>query len=351
MASNSKDTVQSETLPADRTSQIHEKPVTALPSPQQPEPSPASPTQEHPRANTPTPQSSIPENVLKLREEYRRSSAESSPKATTGFVDRVKSLKKRVLGKFKPKTVRVAKVPRGEGVEDGGIGDLPDTVTQRRSSRLLRSKTPGVYVSCGSAGDLYASTIERPPTPFTPTDSPSRSLKGDKSLPPIPEAHGSPISFNTLANFDDPFVRTSTPEHDRPYRDRETARDSKFPDAFHQQHPSHIDITATATAQNNKLLSFLLSQTHDEEQDAIHKAIYQRRRRDALDARIQALKYQVTTLRNQIAALEEQVEASEAEAGVLGEELEYEEGVEERGRGRRGVLEGMVVRGWDGEGC
>ncbi|KAE9988797.1 hypothetical protein EG328_007401 [Venturia inaequalis] len=266
MASNSKDTVQSETLPADRTSQIHEKPVTALPSPQQPEPSPASPTQEHPRANTPNPQSSIPDNVLKLREEYRRSSAESSPKATTSFVDRVKSLKKKVLGKFKPKTARVAKVPRGEGVEDGGIGDLPDTVTQRRSSRLLRGKTPGVYVPCGSVGDVYASTIERAATPFTPMNSPSRSLRGgDKSLPPIPECHGSPISFDTLANFDDPFVRTSTPEYDRPSRDKQTVRDSKFPDAFQQQQPSNIPTTATATTQNNNLLSFLLSQTHDEE--------------------------------------------------------------------------------------
>lgn len=337
MASYSKEIVQSETIPADRTSQIHEDSITALPVAQQPKHEPDSATTTHDglRAYAPNILSPIPEDVMKLREAYRRASAESVAKPN-GFKGRMKSMKKKVLRKFRPKPARVAKVPRDQDIEGPMLNDLPNTVTQRKPSRLSRSKAPTADVPSGLAGEAYSSTTDRVPTPFTPTDSPTRSFKGDKSLPPIPESHGSPISFNTLATFDDPFVLTSTPEHTAGLSNpKAPARDSERPEN-QSQHSSR------ANTRNKKLLTFLLSQSQDETEHAISKGIYRRRRRDALDAQVQAMKYQVTTLRNQITALEEQIEAKEVEARILAEEQEFEDGVEERRLERRFFLEGMV---------
>lgn len=336
MASNSRETVQSEIIPTELSSRLHEDSVTALPQSQEPKHRPESPTSRHLHDYTPTPLSPIPENIMKLREDYRRSSVGSTPKAN-GFVGRLKSLKNKVIGKFKPKTARISSVPRDEEIDDPMVGGLPDTVTQRKPSRLSRSKAPTVYVPSGSAAEVYKLVNDRAPTPFTPTESPSRSLKGDKSLPPIPEYHGSPISFNTLANFDDPFVISSTPEQAGPSTLKAPARDSKMPEASQQ---STVNIPANAL--NHRVIAFLLGKAQDEEQDAISKAVYRKRKRDALDAQVQAIKYQVTTMKNQIAALEEQAEAAEAEAMILAEVQEYEDGLEERWREKRAELERMM---------
>lgn len=245
----------------------------------------------------------------------------------------LKSLKNKVFGKLK--AGRKANVPREQEFEDPMINGLPDTVTQRKPSRLSRSRAPAVYVPSGSATDVQRSSIDRAPTPFTLSDSAVRSM--NKTLPAIPESHGSPISFNTLANFDDPFVMTPTPEHAGPSKLKARARDSKMPEASQQQ-----PVSFGANALNHRVVSFLLNREQDEEQDRLNKAEYRKRARDALDAQVQAIKYQVTTKKNEITALEEQAEAIEAEAKGLAEVQEYEESLEERWKEKRAELEKMM---------
>ncbi|TLD38802.1 hypothetical protein E2P81_ATG01345 [Venturia nashicola] len=341
MVSNSRENVHSELVTANRASQIHEDSVTALPTAHERRHDPASAKQDDLRVYTSTPLSPIPEDVLKLREEYRRSSAGSAPK-TSGFLSRMKSLKSKVFGKFKPKPMRIAQVPQDEDIEDTMLKDLPNTVTQRKPHRLSRSKTPKAYVPSGSTTEGFSPTIERVPTPFTPPASPTRSPKADKSLPPIPDSHGSPISFNTLANFDDPFILTSTPEHTIPPPPNPPIPNIKIPENKLQDAiPIHDPY--------KYLISFLLSHAKDEELDAIRKTGLRRRRRDVLDAQVQAMRNHVLTLRNQIVAMEELIEGKEGEGRILEEEQEVEDGVGERGRGWREELEGILGVGCEEE--
>ncbi|QDS70611.1 hypothetical protein FKW77_000422 [Venturia effusa] len=169
----------SEAVHIERTNE--EDTISKLPQTRLPKEGPVSPMQEQLRTYTSTLLSPIPEDVMRLREEYRRSSAGSAPK-TTSLFDR----------------------------------NLSNTVTKWKSGPLSRSKAPAVYVPSGSVADILPSLNDRAPMPFTPTGSQAKSIKGDKNLPLISELCGSPIAFNALANFDDPFIISSTPDHAGP---------------------------------------------------------------------------------------------------------------------------------------